>query len=272
MTRLQRRACSRRTGAIILVLGCGFTWALPGCGDQPTFSREDEFGRTYYIDGAGNWGYGVAEVNGGLRQAGYKGSIINWRWSATFNPALDQTIGRVTARARGADLGREITQYLKHFPNNQVNIICLSAGTGVGIWACENVEPPAKVNNIILLGSSLACDYDVSKALEHISGKIYVYYSNSDMILEGPVRTLGTIDGKLGVDAAGLVGLRPPRGDRSRIVNVPWSSQYERYGWTGSHTDSTSEPFVRHVLAKAIVPPSAPQQPRKTTAMASPRR
>ncbi len=267
MTRHRRSTSLGCTRAIVLALGCVFAWALPGCGDQPTFSREDEFGRTYYIDGAGNWGYGVAEIHTGLRQAGYKGSIINWRWSPTFNPALDQTIGRVAARARGVDLGREITQYLKHFPNNQVNIICLSAGTGVGIWACENVAPPAKVNNIILLGSSLSSDYDVSKALEHISGKIYVYHSTSDMILQGPVRTLGTIDGKVGVDAAGLVGLRPPRGDRSRIVNIPWNSRFERYGWTGSHTDSTSEPFVRHVLAKAIVPSSEAQQPQKTTAM-----
>ena len=225
-----------------------------GCGPDSVVSREDPFGRTYYIDGAGNWGYGVAEVYEGLRKAGYKGNIINWHWSATFNPALDQTIGRVAARGRGADLGKEITQYLKQFPDNQVNIICLSAGTGVGIWACENTELPAKVNNIILLGSSLSADYDVSKALQHISGKIYVYYSSSDMILQGPVRTLGTIDGKIGVDAAGIVGLRSPKGDRSRIVNVRWSSTYERYGWTGSHTDATSVPFVRYVLAKAIVP------------------
>jgi hypothetical protein len=242
-----------------------------GCGSEPTFSREDQFGRTYYIDGAGNWGYGVAEVHEGLRKAGYKGAIINWHWSPTFNPALDQTIGRGAARGRGADLGREITQYLAKFPGNEVNIICLSAGTGVGIWACENTTLPARVNNIILLGSSLSSDYDVSTALQHIAGKIYVYHSSSDMILQGPVRTLGTIDGKMGVDAAGIVGLRPPRGDRKRIVNIPWSSRYEQYGWTGSHTDATSEPFVQLVLSKAIVSASPTTHPQ-TTAMASRRR
>lgn len=244
---------------------------VAGCGVDSTVGREDQFGRTYYIDGAGNWGYGVAEVHAGLRKAGYKGTIINWRWSATFNPALDQTIGRVAARARGADLGKEITQYLSRFPDNQVNIICLSAGTGVGIWACENTTLPAKVDNIILLGSSLSSDYDVSKALEHIAGKVYVYYSSADMILQGPVRTLGTIDGKIGADAAGIVGLRPPRGDRSRIVNIPWSSRYEQYGWTGSHTDATSEPFVQLVLAKTILASSTTTQPR-TTALADPHR
>ena len=263
----QRQKLSRRyfTGSLLALLGALLLAA--GCSDTTaSASREDQFGRTYYIDGAGNWGYGVAEVYEGLREAGYKGKIINWHWSPTFNPALDQTIGRVAARGRGADLGKEITQYLKQYPDNEANIICLSAGTGVGIWACENTDLPARVHNIIMLGASLSCDYDVSKALEHISGKIYVYHSQSDMILQGPVRTLGTIDGKMGVDAAGLVGLRPPRGDRSRIANVPWSSRYEQYGWTGSHTDATSEPFVRHVLAKAIVPQTTPQ----TTALVPP--
>ena len=243
-------------GALLLAAGCSESTA--------SANREDQFGRTYYIDGAGNWGYGVAEVYEGLREAGYQGNIINWHWSPTFNPALDQTIGRVAARGRGADLGKEITQYLKHYPNNQANIICLSAGTGVGIWACENTELPARVHNIIMLGSSLSCDYDVSKALEHISGKIFVYHSPSDMILQGPVRTLGTIDGKMGADAAGLAGLRPPRGDKSRIVNIPWSSRYEQYGWTGSHTDATSEPFVRIVLAKLILPQATAGTPQTT--------
>ena len=233
----------------------GAVLCLPGCGISASeMNRADQFGRTYYIDGAGNWGYGVAEVQQGLRQAGYKGNIINFRWSPTFNPALDQTIGRPAARLRGADLGKEITQYLKKYPDCQANIICLSAGTGVGVWACENTEPPATVHSLVMLGSSLSADYDMRKAIEHISGGVYVYHSSSDMVLQGPVRTLGTIDGKMGVDAAGLRGLHPPGGGGKKITNIRWSSKYERYGWTGAHTDATSEPFVRYVLSRHILP------------------
>lgn len=224
------------------------TAGLVGCANDP----RDRFGRTYYIDGAGNWGFGVVEIREGLTAAGYRGSIRTWQWSRTFNPALDQTIGRIFARTRGADLGREITEYQKEHPGAKVNIVALSAGTGVAIWACEACTPPAKVNNVILLGSSLSSRYDVSKALENIEGKIYVYYSPHDEILNGPVRALGTIDGTFDVPA-GTVGLKPPRGDTSRIVNIGWSPKYERFGWTGAHTDATSEPFVRSVLARHIV-------------------
>ncbi len=234
------------------VAGLCVAWVMAGtmagCGPDP----RDRFGRTYYIDGAGNWGFGVAEMQEGLRAAGYPGNIVNWRWSLTLNPALDQTVGRPAARSSGALLGEEITAYRKDYPRAQVNIIALSAGTGVAVWACENVKPPATVHNVILLGSSLSSRYDMHKAMKNIDGKVYVYYSRSDPILDGPVRTLGTIDGTFD-DSAGLVGLRVSPDLRDRVVNIPWSSKYERYGWTGSHTDCTSEPFVRMVLSKHIV-------------------
>jgi hypothetical protein len=229
---------------------------LAGCG--PGGAAGDRFGRTYYIDGAGNWGYGVAEIHDGLHKVGYKGNIINYGWSPTFNPALDQTVGRPIARLKGVDLGKEITQYLARFPDNEVNIICLSAGTGVGVWACESIEPPATLHNLVMLGSSISSDYDMTKALSHIAGHVYVYHSSGDMVLQGPVRTLGTIDGKMGIDAAGLVGLRPRGPKIERIVNIGWSPQYERYGWTGAHTDATSEPFVRAYLSKHILPAAPP--------------
>ncbi len=229
---------------------------ISGC--ESNGGSNDRYGRTYYIDGAGNWGYGVAEIQTGLRKSGYKGAVLNYTWSPTFNPALDQTVGRPIARLKGADLGKEITAYQAKYPGNEVNIICLSAGTGVGVWACEAVQPPAKVHNLVMLGSSLSSDYDVRRALSHLDGHVYVYHSQGDMVLQGPVRSLGTIDGKIGADAAGLVGLRPRGLKTDRIVNVAWQPKYERYGWTGAHTDATSEPFVRTYLAKHIIPQQAP--------------
>ncbi len=231
--------------------------ALPslGCAESHSqFSREDQHGRTYYIDGAGNWGFGVAEVRSGLRRANYKGNIINYTWSPFLNPALDQTIGRGAARAKGVELGRQINTYLQKYPQAEVNIIALSAGTGVCVWACEALQPPAQVHNIILLGSSLSSGYDMREALKHIAGGVYVYYSSQDGVLDGPVRALGTIDGRMDSPSAGLVGLHPPGGTAGKIFNIAWSPRYESYGWTGAHTDATSESFVTHVLAQHILP------------------
>jgi len=234
-----------------LVVSVGCQSSQPRNADT---ERLDSFGRTYYIDGAGNWGYGVKEVQHGLREAGYKGRIINYTWSPTLNPALDQTIGRPAARRKGKGLGDQITRYLTKYPDNDVNIIALSAGTGVAIWACEHIGPNVKANNVIMLGSSLSSSYDMSKALNNIKGDVYVYYSPHDAILSGAVRLLGTIDGELGGDSAGLVGLHPVSCRADNIHNIGWSQRYEQYGWRGGHVDSTSEAFILSVVSRHVVP------------------
>ena len=64
-----------------------------GCASSEFIHHGDEYGRTYFIDGAGNWGYGAFDIREGLREVGYQGSIINYRWSPTLNPLLDQAFG-----------------------------------------------------------------------------------------------------------------------------------------------------------------------------------
>ncbi len=223
---------------------------LAACANGCTDPKE-QFGRTWYIDGAGNWGFGAVDVPLGLQDAGYRGAVTNHRWSLTLNPALDQTL-RFIAKESGKGLAHSITSYLRKYPDADANIICLSAGTGVGIWAVENIEPPFKVNNLVMLGSSLSSRYDTRKALANMKGKIYVYYAGTDPVLQGPVRLLGTIDGTFD-DSAGLVGLNGPGANSGRIVNIGWNSRYRTYGWTGGHADCVNRRFVANVLKDYIV-------------------
>src|SRR5262245_15824728 len=115
--------------AALAVLGL---LALPSYADSATHRPRDDgsrgvqdpdaLGRLYYIDGAGNWGYGVDSVPAGLRQAGYRGRIINFTWSPYHDPGLDQTVGRSAARAKGRELAMEIADYLKQYPGRPVDI------------------------------------------------------------------------------------------------------------------------------------------------------
>jgi hypothetical protein len=116
------------------------------------------------------------------------------------------------------------------------------------------------VDNVILLGSSLSHRYDVSKALRHVKGRIYNYYSSSDAVLAGPMKLFGTIDGVFGVDGAGAVGLHSPRG-QDRIVNIRWRSEYAGYGYYGGHTDATSPRFVQAYLSKHVMAGQAAARP-----------
>jgi hypothetical protein len=237
---------TRLTALIVLVL----TGLAGGC--QSGNPGREPFGKTFYLDGAGNWGYGAAEVPRGLRYAGYQGDVEVFIWTSSLNPLIDQLNLLGVAEGAGKRLAGKIKDYKKRYPDRPVNVIALSAGTGVAVWGCENLDEPSRIDNLVLLGSSLSYNYDMTKALPNVKQKIYVYHSPHDSVL-GTVEIVGTIDRKTGVKSAGQVGLQPPGGDRGKIVNTPWSEQWRALGWAGGHTDCTNEKFVREEIARRIL-------------------
>ncbi len=236
------RDCACGLAAMAALLSAG-----AGCQKR---GEAEPFGKTFYVGGASNFDAFSNGVPDGLREAGYRGHVQTFIWTMSFNPLLDQLV-TVNAKARAGLLAREIEDYYKRYPNNQVNMIALSAGTGVAVWALEKLPSNVRINNLVLLGSSLSHDYDVTDALRHIDGKIYVFHSTQDAVLAA-VRFYGTIDGERGVDSAGQVGLRVPPGAEDRIVNTGWSRKYMRFGWAGGHTDCISSRFIRHVVSPLI--------------------
>lgn len=236
---------NRLAGVSICVLTLA---VLAGC--TPTFGPKATNGLTLYCPGAGNFDFGDVGVRQGLEAAGYQGQVASVLWTVSFNPAIDQRLGN--ARLGAARLARTIEQYIDKYPGRSVNLIGLSAGTGVAIWALEDLEPGYRVDNVVLLGSSLWHRYDVGRALRRVEGRIYNYYSPNDIILTGPMKVFGTIDGVFGEDGAGAVGLHSPHG-ADRVVNIRWEPIFERYGNFGQHTDGTRAPFVEQYISKHII-------------------
>jgi len=233
-----------------LIVGVGLlSLGLIGCG--PEFGPQAKYGITFYCPGIGNVDMGDAGLREGLQRAGYKGQVSRLTWSYTFNPVVDQTVQPI-ARFGAARLASYIQEYIDQYPGCEVNVVGLSAGSGVAIWAVEALREPYKVHNVILLSSSLSANYDVSRALEHVKGSLYNYYSPHDAVLTQLMRVACTIDGKIGGEGAGAIGLHPPKG-ADRVINVAWKPEFERYGYSGGHMDSTSPDFVRVVVSKHIV-------------------
>jgi pimeloyl-ACP methyl ester carboxylesterase len=215
------------------------------------YSAKAENGITYYCPGAGNTDFGDAGLRSGLESAGYKGEVAGYIWTISFNVALDQTL-RFNAKLKGQNLARLIEEYIDKYPGKPVNLVGLSAGTGVAVWALEDLKEGYNVDSVVLLSSSLWNRYDVGKAARHVKTKIYVYYSSNDAILAGPMKLFGSIDGVFGEDGAGAVGLHT-RGGAEKVVNIGWKSEWSSYGYYGGHTDSTSSGFVRAVLSRHLL-------------------
>ncbi len=230
---------------------------LVGCG--PSYGPKARYGITFYSPGAGNVDFGDNGLRTGLEQAGYQGQVATNMWTVSFNPAIDQAL-RINALAGARKLAGWIEDYADKYPGKPINLVGLSAGTGVTIWALERLKPGYQVDNVILLASSLSNNYDTTKALGHVRGKVYNYYSSNDAVLQIPMKLFGTIDGKFGVDGAGAVGLKGNR--TSQVVNIRWKPDFRRYGYHGGHTDGTSPGFVKAVLSQHFTS----ERPRTTRA------
>lgn len=244
----------------LVLLLCG--GLLTGC--TAGFGEKAQYGITFYCPGAGNVDMGDAGIREGLANAGYRGQVARLTWTISFNPAVDQAV-RINARLGGQRLARYIEDYIDKFPGREVNLIGLSAGTGVAIWALEDLKPGYQVNSVVLLASSLHYRYDIRRALPHVRGQIHCYYSPNDFVLTGLMKAFGTIDGVFGEDGAGAVGLQPPHGSE-RVVNIEWRKEFEQLGYYGGHTDGTAPRFVCEKIAPRIMGPAAAAAPETAVA------
>lgn len=232
-----------------MILAAMTASAAAGCvmtGPDPFAERS---GKVYYLDGAGNLGGGRG-VPDGLRDAGYLGDIQVFTWTTTHSPLLDQ-LAAGAARSRGPEFAGVIADYLSRHPDNEVDVIALSAGTGVAVWGVESLPEGVRIRNLVLLGSSLTAGYDMRDALGNMTGAIYNYHAPDDLVLR-IVPAVGSIDGVRGEAAAGSVGLAVPPGAEGRIVNIRRTEELSRRGWR-SHVGAATRSFVREVVSRHVV-------------------
>jgi len=48
----------------------------------------EPYGKTFYLDGSGNWGWGSSGVARGLPEGGYEGDIEVFVWTTSFIPGF----------------------------------------------------------------------------------------------------------------------------------------------------------------------------------------
>ncbi len=234
-----------------------------------TDERGSDLGRTYFVGGAGPVGQvvGTIDVPRGLRDGHYKGSIEVFAWQSVVGGTLRDQMDRSRNESQARRLAQRIVDYLDQYPGRRVNIVALSAGTGITTWALEALPPGYRVGTVVFLGSSLSRQYDLSAALQRLDGRLYCFYSSRDPVLRYGVPIAGSVDREFGIaDAAGLYGfLLPPNAGtltrelyREHLRNRPYLSRYVRYGYRGLHTDSTSPRFIARVITPLLAEPLEP--------------
>lgn len=218
-------------------------------------------GKTWFVGGAGSVGnvVGTFDVPKGLRAARYRGAIEVFGWQSVVGGTLRDMLDRERNEGEARRLAAAIQQYLDQYPGRRVNLIALSAGTGIATWALEALPPTHRVGTVVYLGSALSRDYDLSRALTNVRGRLHCFYSADDPLLRYGVPITGAVDRSSPI-AAGLYGFaRPPAAEGPalavyvrRLRNHPYRREYAEYGYFGWHADSTSPRFIEKVVAPLL--------------------
>lgn len=256
----------RCLSACRLLFTFSLLFAIAGCGKAVHFvanvatSGDPSEGMTYYLGGAGPIGnVGSFDVPHGLQEGGYTGAVEVITWQGLTHAGDQMNLAR--NREKGTEFAASIRTYRRAHPNTRINIIALSAGTGVATWALEYLPEGVMVDQVVFLGCSLSSRYDMTRALRRIQGQLYVLYAPGDPILAKVVWYTGTVDrapaeeGVAGLRGFRLPAVRGPDTERqySKVLNVPWRIDFSDVGYNGGHIDCTSRLFVRTYIAPVIM-------------------
>jgi pimeloyl-ACP methyl ester carboxylesterase len=242
-----------------MVIAAALLAGLTGCVDYTAAERYEQ-GLVVVLGGAGNITTAPNQIRWGLDTGGVDHAIEIFSWSESHNVLADQTDIAANRGAAGRVANR-LVAYMNAHPGRPVHLIGLSAGTGIAVFALEQMPSGRSIDGVCLLASSLNDTYDLTRALGHVRNEVTNFSSMLDVLVLGVgVGVAGTVDRGEG-SAAGLSGFKLPAsasaGTKSlyaeRLVEMPWEAPYILYGNAGDHLGASSSGFVKHFMAPIVL-------------------
>lgn len=208
----------------------------------------------------------------GLQQGGLDAEFRPYDWTEN-DPGLGALLTTEMHTTEATKVAQMLAQLARENPHAKLTVSVHSGGAGIIVWALEQMPDDFQIESLLLLSPALSPQYDLSKAMRHVRGKVYAFYSPYDVAVLGiGTHMFGTIDG-VKTDAAGKAGFAKPKGaDESqyaKLVQVPYDSSWVRVGNIGDHIGTLSRPFARRVVAPLLLTGNLPKitsEPLKTPA------
>ena len=213
-------------------------------------------GIVLHLPGIGGHLYMDDELVKGLRDGGVEGQIEIYNWTCG-DPGLPALRALKRNLKEAGKISRLIVEVKEKHPDVTVRITSHSGGSGLAVWALERLPEGVMVEDVVMIAPALSPGYDLTKALGHVRGKVYVFYSQFDSLVLGVgAKLFGTIDRKR-VEAAGKVGfVRPACADEEayrKVVEIPYDPAWTRYGNDGDHIGGMMRRFVEEVVAPILM-------------------
>ena len=238
--------------------------------DGPATQPAPSFSHTWllHLPGIGGEMHIDHSFINGLKDAGWDGTMTIYDWTEK-DPGLDALVNRRRNEREAQTVSGMIEEKLRHDPKLQITLTSHSGGTGIAVWALEKLPDDLKVQTLVLLASALSPDYDLSKALKHVRGNAYVFYSENDALVLGVgTKMFGTIDGKK-VVSGGLTGFTPPadadKQQYEKLAQFAYDKGWMAFGNIGNHVGCMSRPFAHNIVAPMLIDELAQGQGLKPT-------
>lgn len=218
----------------------------------------------FYFDGAGggtkksNYAAGVVE---GMLVAGYQGAGELMSWETGKGLMADQKASVEYKREKAKESAAKIRRYMQDHPGAPVGLLGFSAGTAEAIFALESLPESAPADHVVLLGTSISRDYDMTEALKRVKHKLYIFTSTHDQMIGTMMKFSGTADRKFNDPGAGIKGFVLPAGASAatrqlyakKIVTIPCSDDFRKDGNKGHHFDNVKKEFIRDHVAPLLM-------------------
>ncbi|MGE5608088.1 MAG: hypothetical protein ACM359_02435 [Bacillota bacterium] len=251
----------RRGPLFFIAFMAAFAWLL----SLPTYAAQAPVAPQPYLlhlNGIGGERSCDHWLLNGLRQGGFNAEVEVYDWTAG-RVGIEALQGQELHSAQSRKVAEKLTAFARQHPNRPIYITSHSGGCGVAVWALEQLPENVKINTLVMFAPALSPNYDLSKALSHVTDRAYVFSSPHDTIVLGTgTKLFGTIDG-LKVEAAGLNGfIQPDQADPAQYKKLsphPYNKQWlAKYGNAGSHICALRPLFAREYVATLLLTGSAP--------------
>ncbi len=144
-------------------------------------------------------------------------------------------------------LVHELKDWREKNPDTHLYLVGFSGGAAFALWAVERLPEDFGVERIVLMGGSVAPDYDLTKVLQRTHQGVFNYYSFADKVfLRDGTIIHGTMERKF-CESAGYSGFVAPENPQlaSKLEQFKWDPSMKELGNHGRHWGPFAEPFLR---------------------------
>ncbi len=225
---------SSALGLLISLTGWSGCWVPP----EPT-TEELELGLVYMFPGIEGGPTTLKVPYDALRAGGMEAAV------RVHDPArplglITNLIGWDQNHADAQRIADEVAEYHANWPDAPIDLIGYSGGGAMVVLVAEQLPVDVTVRNALLLAPALSPDYDLTPALQNITGKLVNFHSSRDTFwLDVFTRTFGTMDrnfvtsaGKNGFDLDAAV---PDAELRAHVEQLGWNEKWAAAGHWGGH-------------------------------------